>query len=129
MNKKEFDAWYRSNLVTMAKLGVLHPDSTAGKTVHLAVASIQPQINEIHSRLNRIENLLTQINNVSEETLAELKAPIEQIKVQADEILDPFVLEDNTKEEPKPKKPKKKPTASKPKTKPKPKSTGWQIAK
>ena len=127
MNKKEFDAWYRTNLVTMAKLGVLHPDSTAGKTVHLAVASIQPQINEIHSRLNRIENLLNQINNVSEETLAELKAPIEQTKVQIDEILEPFVLEDNTKVETKT--PKQKPTASKPNNKQKPKSTGWQIAK
>lgn len=58
MNKEEFERWYRDNIETMATLGVFHPDSPYGRTVHLAVASIQPQLDEIMNRLSSIEKKL-----------------------------------------------------------------------
>lgn len=113
MNKKEFEKWYRDNIDIMSQLGVFHPDSPFGKTVHLAIASLMPQIEILTQRINNIEEILSKKDLVSDSDKKHLEKKIEKIKTT------PIVID---------KKPKT--TKSKQKTKvDQPKKTEWQIGK
>lgn len=85
MDKKQFEEWYRDNIETMASLGVFHPESSFGKTVHLAIASMQPQINTINDRLKNIERIL-ETDYVPPETKKKLKAPVKKIVMESVEL-------------------------------------------
>lgn len=123
MDKKEFDKWYRENIGVMAKLGVFHPESQSGKTVHLAVASVRPEILMLHERINRIEQMIQNLENVSDENKEKLKIPVKQIKM----TVESFESED----EPKVAKKKVEKPKKEARRKPEPKSStgGWQINK
>jgi hypothetical protein len=58
MTKDEFRKWYREHIEIMALMGVFHPDSPSGKTVHLSIASVSPMISRLDARLKKIEEKL-----------------------------------------------------------------------
>lgn len=131
MNKDDFDKWYRENIDVMANLGVFHPESQSGKTVHLAIASVRPEILMINERINRLENMIRALENIPDEIKEQIQAPVKEIKMTVEGM--------ETKKKPKAKAPPKKPAAPKTKTaspskkaapkKPKAQSGGWQINK
>lgn len=127
MDKEQFDTWYRENIETMSMLGVLHPDSPFGKTVHLAIASLQPQINTINDRLSNIEKILD-TDYVPSETKQKIKAPVAEVvkkTVELEKKVEEIQTRTRTRKPRTPPKPEKKvEKVEQPKS-----SGGWQISK
>jgi hypothetical protein len=121
MTKDEFRAWYKQHIEIMALMGVFHPDSPSGKTVHLSLASVQPMITDLDERLKQIEDRL--------DLLIDGKVRERPVEAPKPKIVEPPVMEE--------KKPVKKSVTKKraaPKSKAAPKketkkpvSSGWQI--
>lgn len=55
MDRAAFDAWFIENLDRMVALGVMHPNSPAGKTVHLALSSVEPRLADLQARIEALE--------------------------------------------------------------------------
>lgn len=55
MTRAEFDAWFLANIDLMAGLGVMHPNSALGRSLHLAIAAVAPRIAALEARVLALE--------------------------------------------------------------------------
>lgn len=112
MKKEDFEKWYRENLDIMVQMGVFHPDSPFGKTVHLAVASVQPQLDLINARLMNLERELNTSVNLDQIQSTKIEKPKPKTVTLKKEVSKP-----------------KSTTDKKPAKKKQPVVSEWQIAK
>ena len=84
MTKDEFLVWYKENIDLMVEMGVLHPDSPFGKTVRLAVSSMQPEIDKINERLDTIEEIINSLDTTSE--VQKIKKVVKETKKEVRQI-------------------------------------------
>lgn len=80
MTKDEFSIWFKQNIDLMVEMGVLHPESPSGKTVRLAVSSLQPELNSINERIDRLERLINNKEELTKEQITQTKKVVHQIK-------------------------------------------------
>lgn len=56
MTRAEFDQWFVENLDLMASLGVMHPNSALGRSLHLAIAAVNPRMAALEARIAALES-------------------------------------------------------------------------
>lgn len=86
MTRDEFETWFKENIELMVELGVLHPESPFGKTVRLAVSSLQPELDSINERIDRLEALINNKEFVPKEQIKQTKKVISEIKQEVKTI-------------------------------------------
>ena len=85
MKKDEFLIWYKENIDLMVEMGVLHPDSPFGKTVRLAVSSMQPEIERINERLDTLEDIIHSLDTTKSE-VQKIKKVVKETKKEVRQI-------------------------------------------
>lgn len=55
MTRAEFETWFLANLDLMVGLGVMHPNSALGRSLHLAIAAVAPRLSALEARIAALE--------------------------------------------------------------------------